>query len=185
MTNWYSCLYLDWDARESHFKFMNSPEYGPFLEQLSTLISAPLHLHHITTKPFPPTILGRAPVIEFATFYNIEPGFLSNVEKFVKVVEEVKGEGYLGVAYGETMEDVKKHADQGKGDVKDGKAVVLLIGWESKELHMKFRETDTFKENIHYLREKQGGVEMVSFDASEFMHQKLICVQAHVPFKAV
>jgi len=167
MVNWYTCSHLDWAARESHHKFMNSPEYGPFLEQTSTLVSAPPHLHHITTKPFPPTILGSAPVIEFATFYNIEPGFMSNVEKFVKVVEEAKGEGYLGVAYGETMEDVKKHADQGKDDVKEGKAVVLLIGWKSKELHMKFRETDTFKENIHLLREKTGGVEMVSFETGE------------------
>lgn len=103
----------------------------------------------------------------------------------MKVIEEAKGEGYLGTAYGETLEDVKKHADQGKEDVKEGKAVVLLIGWESKELHMKFRETDTFKENIHYLREKTGGVEMVSFDAGEIMHKKLTCVQAHVPFKTV
>jgi heme-degrading monooxygenase HmoA len=110
---------------------------------------------------------------------------MSNVEKFVKVVEETKGEGYLGVAYGETMEDVKKHADQGKDGVKEGKAVVLLIGWESKELHMKFRETDTFKENIHFLREKTGGVEMVSFDSGECHGRKLTCVQAHVPFKAV
>ena len=140
---------------------MKSPKYGPFREQLSTLISTPPHLHHITTKPFPPTILDSAPVIEFATFYYIEPGFVSNVEKFVKIVEGLKGVGSLGIAYGETIEDVKKHADQGKEDVKEGKAVVLLIGWESKELHMKFRETDTFKENIHYLREKTGGAEVV------------------------
>lgn len=47
-----------------------------------------------------------------------------------------------------------------------GKAVVLVIGWESKEAHLAFRETDTFKENIHFLRQGMGGAEMVSLMVS-------------------
>jgi heme-degrading monooxygenase HmoA len=80
----------------------------------------------------------------------------------MKALDEGKPEGYLGHAYGETVEDVKKHADQAKEDVKEAKALVLLIGWESKEIHMKFRESELFKEQIHLVREKQGGVELVS-----------------------
>lgn len=71
-------------------------------------------------------------------------------------------DGVLGAAFGETVEDdVVKHAGQGQ-DVKGGKAVVLLIGWASKEKHMEFRETETFAENIGLLREKCTGAEMVS-----------------------
>lgn len=71
-------------------------------------------------------------------------------------------EGVLGAAYGETIEDdVKEHGKQEGG--KAGKAVVLLIGWTSKDAHMRFRETETFKKNIGLLRDKMEGAEMVGF----------------------
>jgi hypothetical protein len=43
-----------------------------------------------------------------------------------------------------------------------------VVGWTSKEEHMKFRETDLFKNNIQLLREGVGSAEVF-----------------HVPFKAV
>lgn len=50
---------------------------------------------------------------------------------------------------------------------KKGNAVKLLIGWTSKDEHMKFRDSQVFKDNIGLLREGNGGIEMF-----------------HVPFKA-
>ena len=50
---------------------------------------------------------------------------------------------------------------EGKDD--NGQAVTLFLGWESKEAHIKFRDTKLFEENIGLLREKHGGVTMVSF----------------------
>lgn len=121
---------------------------------------ASLHLHHVVPGAFPPAVLGQAPVIEFATFFGAEPAFLANVQRFMEAVGEP--DGVLGAAFGETVEaDVVKHAEQG-GEVEGGKAVVLLIGWTSKEMHMQFRETETFAKNIGLLREKCTGAEMVS-----------------------
>lgn len=116
-----------------------------------------VHFHHVAFSPFPPKIVTRAPVIEFATFLDTRPHFLANVEKFMKGIG-APDECY-GSAWGDTVEtDVGKHLD---GSAK-GKATVLLIGWESKEAHMRFRETEVFEKNIGLLREGMGGVEMVS-----------------------
>lgn len=106
---------------------------------------------------------------------------VDNVEKFAKVLEKGKPEGYLGVAYGKVIEKIVKHGDIGKDDAEESSAVVLLIGyvmqshymsqehvtelynsWESKALHLKFRDTTLFKDNISLLREKNGGAEVVS-----------------------
>ncbi len=68
------------------------------------------------------------------------------------------------------MEEIVKHAEQGTAEAKgkEGKAVTALLGWRSKEDHLKFRETELFKENIGLMREKTRGAELF-----------------HVPFTAV
>jgi hypothetical protein len=113
-------------------------------------------LFHFAPKPFPPTLLRIAPAVEIATFFQTEEFFLSNVEKFMAAAAPHM-EGYLGHAYGPVIEEIEKEEGAGKG-----KAVVLCIGWESRERHMAFRETESFKENIHFLREGMKGSEMVS-----------------------
>lgn len=126
---------------------------------------AAVHFHHVAFQPFPPSILTIAPVIEFATFIDTEPLFLDNVGKFMKAVG--MPEKCFGGAWGESVEsDVGRHLKaDGEGDEVKGKAVVLVIGWESRDAHMAFRETETFKESIGLLMEGMGGVEMVSFPA--------------------
>lgn len=116
-----------------------------------------VHLHHIAFSPFPPKILSSAPIIEFASFFDTTPELFSNVPKFLEAVGIP--DGCFGGAYGQSVEsDVVKHAD---GSAK-GKAVVLCIGWESKDAHMRFRETDVFAKNIGLLSEGAGAAEMVS-----------------------
>jgi hypothetical protein len=133
---------------------MQSPEYTPFKNRLSTLMES-VSLNHFRPTPFPPTILAQAPCIEFATFQDAEGGFLSNVEKFTKILAEGKPSGYLGHTYGPVVEKIS-----GK-DGTEGNAVRLLIGWQSKEKHMEFRDTELFKDNVALLREKNGGAEVV------------------------
>jgi heme-degrading monooxygenase HmoA len=155
---------IDWESKDSHRAFINSPSYGPFKARLASLMES-VHLHHI---PQPDTkLIGRAPVTEVATFHDAEPGMLENVEKVATTLEKNKPEGFHGAIYGKVIEEIVRHKDAGKKDVEGGEAVVLLIGWDSKEAHLKFRETELFKENIWLLREKNGGSEMF-----------------HVPFKA-
>ncbi|KAH7400081.1 hypothetical protein BKA64DRAFT_707761 [Cadophora sp. MPI-SDFR-AT-0126] len=155
--------FIDWDSREAHIKFSQSPAYVPFKSSLGVLM-ADVHFHHVPFSPFPPTILTRAPVVEFATFLDTKPHFISNVDKFMKGIGTP--DQCYGGAWGDSVEaDVGKHVD---GSVK-GRATVLLVGWESKEAHMKFRETEVFEKNIGLLREGMGGVEMfhVAFTAAE------------------
>lgn len=137
-------------------QFRASPAYGAFTANLGKLLAKPPARFHFDAKPFPPTILGTAPVIEVTTFFQVEDFFLSNVEKFMAAASP-HAEGYLGHVYGLTIEEIEKEEGAGKG-----KAVVLCIGWESKEKHMEFRETETFAKNIHLLREGAKGAAMVS-----------------------
>lgn len=116
---------------------------------------------HFEPIPFPSAVLDTSPVLEFATFFGVSPTFVGNVDKFLTQASEPTPEGYYGHAYGEVVEqNVKKHAEQENGT--GSNALVLFIGWESKEAHMSFRETEQFKANIGLLREGNEGVEMVS-----------------------
>ena len=126
-----------------------------------------VHLFHITPTPFPPSILTRAPVIEFATFYSPDASFLGNMRKFTGNLEAKRKEGlidgFFGSSYGESVEDgVVKHSEQEDESAKEksGKVVTALIGWESKDKHLAFRETEIFKESIGLLRGNNRGAEL-------------------------
>lgn len=148
---------IDWESKDSHQKFMEAPAYGPFKKNLAMIMDN-VHLHHIHSAP--PSVIGRAPCTEVATFFHCEDSFLENVEKFSKMLDQGRPEGYYGAAYGRVIEKIVKHGDISKEDVAQSEAVVLLIGWESKEIHLKFRDATLFKENIGLLREKNGGAEV-------------------------
>jgi len=151
---------IDWTSLDKHSAFINGPEYGPFEENLRKIIEG-ASIHHLKTKPFPPTVLTEAPCIEFATFYSVEEGFIENIETFCQAVDMGKPEGYVGYATGEVVEQIMRRKDPAQEE----KAAVILLGWESKEKHLKFRETELFAKHIGLLREKHGGVEMVSSPA--------------------
>ncbi len=137
--------------------FCNSKAYGPFVDTLLPLTNG-IHLKHFLPNPNT-DVLSAAPVVEFATFYNVDDTFLGNTKKFVDTAPSP--EGYKGASFGETVEgNTGKHSDGGEGK---GKAVVLCIGWEAIEKHMEFRGSKWFGENIGLLREGcKGGAEMVS-----------------------
>jgi hypothetical protein len=106
-------------------------------------------------------------VIEFCAFYSPDASFLGNMSQFVSILEgdrkAGKIDGYYGGSYGESVEErVVKHAEilEGKGEGETGKAVVGFLGWESKEKHLAFRETELFKENIGLLRGNNRGAEV-------------------------
>jgi len=146
----------DWTSLSAHKKFMSSPTYTPFKENLSPIMDS-VSIHHITPTPFPPTVLARAPCTEVATFFNVTPNFMSNVAKFMEAVEGGNVDGYLGHAYAEVVEEMAK----GDGTER-GSAVKLFIGWQTMGDNMRFRETELFKGNVVWLREGNGGAEMVS-----------------------
>lgn len=103
-------------------------------------------------------------MIEYALFVKIHPEFPSSCQKFIEGVKVPDG-GKGWASGGVVEEGVVKHGEfmeGNEGEGKEGKGFVLLGGWESVDAHMRFRETEVFKENVGYLRGNHGGVEMVS-----------------------
>ncbi|CAL3968821.1 unnamed protein product [Diplocarpon coronariae] len=148
-------LFVGWDSHESHLKFIASPGYAAFKSSLAANVMDGVHFHHVTFQPLLTKIIDKAPVVEFATFFDTTDDLQVNVPKFFEAAGTP--EGYHGCAWGPSIQtDVGTHAD---GSLK-GKAVVLLIGWDSKEAHLKFMETETFSKNIGLLREGMKGAEV-------------------------
>ena len=56
-------------------------------------------------------------------------------------------EGCSGLAGGWVAEELEDPKSSEKA-----KVYICLIGWESVDSHMKYRETQSFKDNIHMLR---------------------------------
>jgi hypothetical protein len=146
---------IDWDNFECHKRFMDAPEYKPFLEKLNRIFARPPKLVHFLPTPFPPSILAKAACTEMAMFYQTSDEFLGSVKKFLECLPGV--DGYVGNCFGGVMEEIEKEDGSGKG-----KAVLLCIGWTGLEKHMAFRETEGFKANVPLLRKGRGAVEMVS-----------------------
>lgn len=124
----------------------------------------------------PLTETMSAPATEIATFYfGSDPpaGYLDGVNKFRDIIAKEDVEGYLGGAVGITHEEVEREGVKGKG-------AVLLIGWSSVETHMKFRESETFKNNIGLLREGVQKIEMVSVDDHDIVRRRhpLTCISS-------
>jgi hypothetical protein len=47
-----------------------------------------------------------------------------------------------------------------------GTILVAFIGWPSIDAHMKFRETEAFKENVNLLRSMEGMLKLAMFHVS-------------------
>jgi hypothetical protein len=118
---------------------------------------------HFKPVNFPPTVLSSSPCVEFATFYGVDDKFMSRTEKFLASIGSVDVDGYLENTFGPVIEEIAKDDGSGKG-----KAIVVLIGWESKEKHMAFRETQTFKDNIPLLREGVAAAEVFHVEFKTF-----------------
>jgi len=129
--------FLDWDAETKS----GTPDFEKIL---SPLTSEQIQNVHVAFSE-PPTPCLTAPVTEI-TFSTTKPeqdlitfGEICNVT--LRVTAEQPG--CLGTSWGYTTENQR--------------AVVLLVGWESVDAHMKFTKTEVFK--ISYLPYVQGVAE--------------------------
>jgi len=149
----------DWDSYEAHQTFTKSSIYGPFAKHFMTIVDGKLSMYHANFDPHPPSaaLSTDSPVTEVLTAYltSKDESREGNLRKFVEVLKGL--EGFKAASGGWVIEDVE-HERIGPG--KKGKAFVGVLGWESVEAHMKARETDAFKENIHLLREGPVAMEV-------------------------
>lgn len=136
---------------------MSQPYYGPCIDHLVTLADGDLTVWHANFAAHAPSaslLAGfAAPATEVVGFYfsasvsdSEKSSFESNLDKFVKVMEE-KAKGYRGAIGGWVIEEVEHPEIEGKA-----KLWQTMARWDSVEAHMAFRETDDFKNNVHLLR---------------------------------
>ena len=154
-------LFVDWDSYEAHQNFVNSSTYGPFVKHLMTIVDGDIDMRHANFHPHPPSnAVGStsAPVTEVLTAYLSEKNedYAANSRKFGEMIK-TKADSCKGVSSGWIVEKVT-HSSLGDGE--KGNAYINVIGWESKEKHMQFRETQDFKDNIHLLRTNAKGLEV-------------------------
>ncbi|EME77976.1 uncharacterized protein MYCFIDRAFT_70693 [Pseudocercospora fijiensis CIRAD86] len=160
-------LLVNWDKMDSHKAFIATEVYQPFLQRFLTMTAGAPRMIHADMQPeseFSRAV--AAPVTEVATFYfdgEAPADYLEGVEKFRQVIEKDGADGYLGACVGSTYED-----DNEREGVK-GQAAVVLIGWESVDKHMAFRETSSFKDNIKWLRNGAQKIEMHHVQFMEFV----------------
>jgi len=139
---------LDWDDVSDHHAFMKSDAYKDFFGLVAPIFdfeTGPPHLVHANYASHPPNGPRDAPCTEFACFAM--PTSASNEQKSAMEdavlnlgVAVMKNSTCDSMATGWIIEDL----DHEKGS--DGKAIGLsaLLGWPSKEEHMKARENPEF-----------------------------------------
>ncbi|KAK5459852.1 hypothetical protein LTS15_003981 [Exophiala xenobiotica] len=149
-------MFIDWDSVDHHKKFMSTDAYGPFMQEVGSMVSGDLGMYHVHFDPHPPTkalVDTSAHVTEFITAYfpkgysaEDQKTFTDSMNKFVDVVGST-AEGFKAAIGGFVEEELTdpKSSEPCLG-------YVALIGWTSVEAHLKYRETQAFKDNIHYLR---------------------------------
>lgn len=135
---------------------MSQPYYEPFAQHMMSIVDGELDVCHANFTVHPPSASPNsepAPVTEVVGHYfstdisdSKKSSFESNVDKFGKVlVENAKGvKGFLG---GWVVEELEHPKVEGKVRLWQS-----LIGWDSVEAHLAFRETDAFKDNVHLMR---------------------------------
>lgn len=147
----------DWDAITKHKEFEKTETYGPFLQSFLSIVGGEGGIVHADFKP--EGALAKcfsAPITEVVTLYfdgGPPDDYLDDVAKLTAKMKKENIQGVVGAAAGITYEEVEK-------DGVKGKAAVVLIGWESIDVHMEFRKTDFFKENMGLLRSNAKKITM-------------------------
>ncbi|EXJ66106.1 uncharacterized protein A1O5_10721 [Cladophialophora psammophila CBS 110553] len=163
-------LFIDWTSIGHHEKFIAWEGYKAFLDDAVSICEGPPNLYHVHFEPFPPTA-AFSEVTEFITIYfpanysaEDQKTFHENMKKFGSIVQR-DWEGCRGAAGGWVAEELEDPKTSEKA-----KVYVELIGWESVDSHMKFRETQSFRDNLHLLRGAKDlkNVVMVHVAAKEF-----------------
>ena len=108
---------------------------------------------HVNFDPHPPSSVVGAPMTEIIAHYfasdipeSDKSAFVLDLMKFKDILEE-NAKGYKGHAGGWVLEELEHKDVEGKA-----KVWLSIVGWESVEAHMTFRESESFKDNVHLIR---------------------------------
>lgn len=135
---------------------MASEAYPPFLEKFKSIMAGPPAFKHVD---FDGDLVGatKAPVTEVATFHfhgTTPENYTKGVQDFIQLcISKSPNQKVHGYATGVTHEEIEREGVKGKGGV-------LVIGWDSVEQHMEFRQTDVFQQNRESMRQGAGAIEV-------------------------
>jgi hypothetical protein len=144
--------------------------YQAFLDDVIDQCEGPPLLYHVHVEPAPPT-RAFGEVTEFIQIYfpadyspEDQKVFHENMKKFGGIVEDNWKE-CRGTAGGWVVEELEDPKSGSKA-----KVYVELIGWVSVDSHMRYRETQAFKDSIHLLRGAKDlkNLAVVHVEAKEF-----------------
>lgn len=121
---------------------------------------------HLSLTPYPHTAL-RSPVTEVLLIWfpsDISPEAKDTATKRLQQFADVCLQPHtsihaFNIGWGVENDFPVRDGEEGQ----KGSLLAGLIGWPSIDAHMQFRETDTFKNNIHLLRGMEGVVKMTMF----------------------
>lgn len=125
-----------------------------------------LFTKHVDPAPFPPSAL-KAPVTEVMLAF-----FPSDISAEAKAAATDRLARFTerglnncpdvqAVNYGWGVES--DFPVRGGQDGQTGCLLIALVGWPTIDAHMKFRDTDTFKESVGLLRGLQGLLKLTMF----------------------
>lgn len=126
------------------------------MDKVAGILKGSMTMYHVGIEPHPPTaaLVGSTPqVTEFIMAYfpkdysaEDRKTFDEGMRAFGEAVSKTS-QGYKTSVGGFIEEEVvdPKTSEPCLG-------YVALVGWESVQAHLSYRETQAFKDNIHYLR---------------------------------
>lgn len=151
-----------WESLEAHDAFSQTPDFKPFLDTLEKhIIAGAPYLFHLKLDPAGDTTALTQPVTEFISAYfssdHSESEYSASFTEFKNKAAQIPNVAATGLAGGWSVEP---HQHESLGEGVDGKMFGAFIGWPSIDAHMKFRETNDFKEIIGLLRGGTKGLKV-------------------------
>lgn len=121
---------------------------------------------HVDASPFPPSAL-KSPVTEVMLAF-----FPSDISADAKAAVHQQASQFVekglnkcadvqAVNFGWGVEN--DFPVRGGEEGQKGSMLIALIGWPTIDAHMKFRDTDAFKESVGLLRDMEGMLKLTMF----------------------
>ncbi|RMZ87824.1 hypothetical protein DV736_g4959, partial [Chaetothyriales sp. CBS 134916] len=162
---------IDWDSVDHHINFTKTEKYKLFIENFGQIVDISKGvLYHAHLSPHPPTRAISQPttpatetlVAFFPSSYSKadQDKFEEDFKNILSALETHGADISTSTASGWVVEELPIPNSESN---ETGKAFVALIGWISVQAHLDFRNTQAFKDNIHWLRGAKDlkGVKMV------------------------
>jgi hypothetical protein len=102
-------------------------------------------MFHVYLDPAERERILSAPVVEVATFFSVPDDYSVEGERFLQILGSFKGG--LGFLHADVVEEISADGSEQKG-----KGWVVLLAWESIDLHVAAKDSDAVQQNYHLIK---------------------------------